>query len=197
MVKVKSIKAGKQGKYQRKIQGAAAGNEEASRGWRATRGHGRTMHRRRAAAGSKEKVGAGGGNGWTTPLLDDILSWFCKFTKFKSQLQGCEKYTTRIFTFTECPKNSAKADFNSVKTLPTNVLGKAYSAYTLLANRFLPSSVYRALGKVFAECQTWCTAKKSDWTERSERRCFCRVLWRALGKACDHEQKKATPRRPA
>lgn len=62
--------------------------------------------------------------------------------------------TTRIFIFAKCPKHSAKADLNSVKTFPTNVLGRRYSAYTLPANRFLPSSFRPALGKVFAEYQT-------------------------------------------
>ena len=75
--------------------------------------------------------------------------------------------------------------------LPSVVLGNAYMAYTLPANRCLPSSFRRALGYIFTEYQTWFTAKKSDGTERNERALYLpSSLACALGKACECEQKK-------
>jgi len=51
--------------------------------------------------------------------------------------------------FAEC-----QADIHSAKPLPSVTLGKGRSVNSLSAKTSLPSALYRALGKGFAECQS-------------------------------------------
>ena len=50
--------------------------------------------------------------------------------------------------------HSAKATLPSAKPLPSAALGKEPSVKNPSAKNSLPSAIYRALGKVFAECPT-------------------------------------------
>ena len=56
--------------------------------------------------------------------------------------------------FAECLRHSAKADIYSAKPLPSVTLDKGRSVNSLLAKTSLPSALYRALNKGFAECQS-------------------------------------------
>jgi len=62
-------------------------------------------------------------------------------------------YTTGAECFAKCQKHSAKAILQSVKILLSVTLGKGHSAKVVTAKTTLPSAFFRALGKVFAECQ--------------------------------------------
>jgi len=63
------------------------------------------------------------------------------------------KTTTGLALFAECRIHSAKALLHSVKGLPSVALGKPHSVKKVTAKAPLPSVFFRALGKVFAECQ--------------------------------------------
>ena len=54
--------------------------------------------------------------------------------------------------FAECLRHSTKADIHSAKPLPSVTLGKGRSVNSLSAKTSLPSALYWALGKAFAEC---------------------------------------------
>ena len=62
-------------------------------------------------------------------------------------------YTTGLALFAECRIHSAKALLHSAKGLPSAALGKPHSVKKVTAKAPLPSVFFRALGKVFAECQ--------------------------------------------
>ena len=65
----------------------------------------------------------------------------------------CQLHTTGNRDFAVCHRHSAKTKKHSAKALPSVTLGKQHTAYTELANSYLPSVFYRAFGKWFAECQ--------------------------------------------
>jgi len=54
--------------------------------------------------------------------------------------------------FAECLSHSVKANIHSAKPLSSVTLGKERSVNSLSAKASLPSALYRALGKAFAEC---------------------------------------------
>ena len=62
-------------------------------------------------------------------------------------------HTTGLALFAECRIHSAKALLHSAKSLPSVALGKPHSVKKVTAKAPLPSVFFRALGKVFAECQ--------------------------------------------
>ena len=62
-------------------------------------------------------------------------------------------FTTGLAFFAECRIHSAKALLHSAKGLPSVALGKPHSVKKVTAKAPLPSVFFRALGKVFAECQ--------------------------------------------
>ena len=62
--------------------------------------------------------------------------------------------TTGFSFFAKCLTHSAKADIHSTKPLPSVTLGKGRSVNSLSAKTSLPSALYRALGKDFAESQS-------------------------------------------
>ena len=61
--------------------------------------------------------------------------------------------TTGLALFAECRIHAAKALLHSAKSLPSVALGKPRSVKKVTAKTPLPSVFFRALGKVFAECQ--------------------------------------------
>jgi len=63
-----------------------------------------------------------------------------------------QSVTTRFIFFAECLRHTAKADIHSAKPLLSVTLGKGRSVNSLSAKTSLPSALYRALGKAFAEC---------------------------------------------
>ena len=69
--------------------------------------------------------------------------------------------TTGNSDFVVCHRHSAKTKKHSAKALPSVTLDKQHTASTVSANSYLPSVFYRTLGKWFAECQIWHSAKKS------------------------------------
>ena len=60
--------------------------------------------------------------------------------------------TTGFRRFVECLMHSAKATLPSAKPLPRAALGKEPPVKNPSAKNSLPIAFYRALGKVFAEC---------------------------------------------
>ena len=68
--------------------------------------------------------------------------------------------TTGNRQFAECLRHSAKPEIHSVKALPSAALGKEQSAKNPSAKVSLPSAIYRALGKAFAECHVSTRQKK-------------------------------------
>ena len=62
--------------------------------------------------------------------------------------------TTGFNFFAQCLRHSAKADIHSTKALSSVTLGKGHSVNSLSAKTSLPSALYWALGKGFAECQS-------------------------------------------
>ena len=71
--------------------------------------------------------------------------------------------TTGNSDFAVCHRHSAKA-------LLSATLDKQHTTSTVSANSYLPSVFYRALGKWFAECQIWHSAKKKWFAE-----CFSKI----------------------
>jgi len=69
-----------------------------------------------------------------------------------SQLLRCAPSLLRS-PFAECRIHSAKTLLHSAKGLPSVALGKPHSVKKVTAKAPLPSVFFRALGKVFAECQ--------------------------------------------
>ena len=60
--------------------------------------------------------------------------------------------TTGFIFFAECLRHSVNADIHSAKPFPSVTLGKGRSVNSLSVKTSLPSALYRALGKAFAEC---------------------------------------------
>jgi len=90
-----------------------------------------------------------------------IVSWSPK-QKCSYQIYLClEPFCFFSFFFAVCHRHSAKPVKYSAKALPSVTLGKQHTTSTVSANSYLPSVFYRALGKWFAECQIWHSAKKS------------------------------------
>jgi hypothetical protein len=78
--------------------------------------------------------------------------WVAKTNTFLDH--AFARYTTGIERFAECLKHSANPKKHSAKSLPSAALGKEGLANNTSAKASLPSTFYRALGKVFVECQT-------------------------------------------
>jgi hypothetical protein len=79
------------------------------------------------------------------------FSWIVSVHMYSLHIQTI---TTGIEHFAECLKHSAKPEKHSTKSLSTLTLGKEISANSTSATASLPSTFYRALGKVFAECHS-------------------------------------------
>ena len=63
-----------------------------------------------------------------------------------------DRITIGFRRFAECLMHSAKATLPSAKPLPRAALGKEHPVKNPSAKNSLSSAFYRALGKVFAEC---------------------------------------------
>jgi hypothetical protein len=70
-------------------------------------------------------------------------------------------YTTGISSFAVCLRHTAKANLHSANALPSLTLGKERSVNCTSATTSLPSTICRALGKDFAECQMTLSKEKS------------------------------------
>jgi hypothetical protein len=72
-----------------------------------------------------------------------------------------ERYTTGINLFVEFLKHSAKPEKHSANALPSVTLDKESSANYTSATASFPSTFYRALDKIFAECHLVLSKEKS------------------------------------
>ena len=73
----------------------------------------------------------------------------------KIAVEGVVRHVQVLALFAECRIHSANAFLHSAKGLPSVsvALGKPHSVKKVTAKASLPSVFFRALGKVFAECQ--------------------------------------------